>query len=167
MVNPRQFLETTSRYRDAAIRVLGEGKPGDTYTLEQLRTLLDAADLEHGKLIAVIRRARHHLERKSLRWWKWSLDNKTLVCIDEKTAAPAMNAETRRVARQATKTLRRASCVDVTKLTEEDRRQFDLQVVQAGMAKMALSKGMATAIERKGTFEPPKLDQVAALFGKK
>lgn len=165
-MDAKQFLQPTSRYRDAANKLLACGKPGDVLTIEQIRTAIDGAELDRDDLVRVIYRVRRSLERKSLVWWVWRPGD-ILACLTESQAVAETRDQTQMVSRKAKRVIERASCVDATKLQQEERRQFDLSVAQAQMARMATSRQVAKSLESKGTLGLPKIGDVAKLFEKK
>lgn len=165
MNSARNFLQPTSRYSEAAIKLLSAGKPGDILTREQIVTAMDASDLTHYKLVQYIYQARRKLERDAKCWWAWGSEFGVLHCLTEQQAEVALGGERKRLGRRAKRALQRASCIDVSKLTSEQRRQFDLSVTQIALAKTATSTALTKRLgSQTGELKPPKLEDLAAAF---
>lgn len=164
MVDAKQFIGKTTRYSEAAFNALNGGKPGDIISHDQLRATMDAGELDHDKFRQIVYSARMKLIRKSICWWKW--EGSSVVCVPIDKQSKEIDRERRKINRQSRRTLQRASCCDVSALPRDDRTQFDLAVTQAAMANMATSTKMAKKLTEAGTLEPPKLEDVAKLFGK-
>lgn len=163
-MDPKSFLQPTSRYRELAYKKLKAGNPGDTITINQLRDVMDAATLDRDILVNIIWRVRRQLQRENSAWW--DLNDGVYLCLTPQQAVPAMQRERQSLSRKAKRTLERASCVDAAKLNSEERRQFDLSVSQAAMARMVTSRQMEKRLIDSPSVEPPKLSDIASLFGK-
>lgn len=146
----------------AAIDAFREGKEGDQFTRDQMAKIIkESCELGtpgYGSVNVAIR----HCETNYLICWRWVKEVQAWRYLTSEEASKVTGQLMRRARTKAKRSLRVSASVEVSKLSEDQRRQHNLSVLSAGLMVTAGSSAFQKKVGSEKTVGP-NFDQLSKL----
>lgn len=158
---PGKLHYSTSKAVDA----MKAGKEGDTFTREELATIIgrncDIGSLGYGNVNSAIR----HVESNHGIVWRWDTNRQAWVCLGPSECVNETRATIRQARKRARRAMTVAKAVDVARLDDDTRREHNLNVAVSGMLLGGSSSGFRKKLAEQPSISQPDRTKLAALFG--
>lgn len=148
-----------------AVDALKEGKEGDTFTREELATIIgrncDIGSLGYGNVNSAIR----HVESNHGIVWRWDTNRQAWLCLGPAECVKETRSTIRLARKRARRALTVAKAVDVARLDDDTRREHNLNVAVSGMLLGGSSSQFRRQLALQPSISQPDTRKLLALFG--
>lgn len=133
-----------------AIDLLEKGKPGDTIDRSRMAEQI-GEPCECGEVgYQHVRSAINHVLNRSGVAWEWDRNLKVWLCLDDPQRVNSHSRTNKAVSRKARKGLRLASTINTKKLSNDERRDHQLNIVSGSLSVAAISSPFRTRLANSG-----------------
>jgi len=153
-----------SIWTSRAIDALKSGKPGDKIDRQQMERLVGLPCHPQSRGYSSVNSAIKTVRRQFGLGWLWSRSEKAWVCLDASGNYRAAKAKTAEASRKVRTAQQFQAITDRSKLDDQERGDFDRNMIQVEMARLSMSSPMAKRLEQTGAVKPPDLDKLASLM---
>lgn len=154
-----------SMWSHRAVEAMKNGKPGDGRTVEEMTAAVGRdCSPSGGRGYASVQSAIRHLLHTQGIVWRWSREHKAWRCLTPAEAANYSGDTLTAARRRARRSIKIGSVVDRNKLNEDEKRNLDLTMAQAGIMQLAGSSSVRKQLSALPAVKDVDQKQLLDLF---